>query len=127
MNRLWLRLSIALILLAASALAADMTGKWVGEMSGPEGGGGFTITYNFKQDGAKLTGTVEGPGGEPMQVKEGKVEGDKFSFIVSFEGGPNGAMKITNEGTVNGDEAKMTSKFEGGDFPPSTIVLKRAK
>ncbi len=118
----------ALTVLAGAALAADITGKWTAQMAGRDGGEGFTLTYTFKQDGAKLTGTVQGPMGDPMEIKDGKVEGDKLSFTMSFEG-PNGAMKINNEGTIAGDEIKLTSKFEGGDFggdrPPMT--LKRAK
>jgi hypothetical protein len=68
--------------------------------------------------------------GDPLPITEGKVEGDKLSFTITFEGGPNGAMKITNEGTIAGEEIKLTTKFEGGDFgggdrPPAT--LKRVK
>jgi hypothetical protein len=122
---------LALVFTAGTAMAADVTGKWTATMAGRGGGGeGFTITYNFKQDGAKLTGTVETPMGDPLTINDGKVEGDKLSFTITFEGGPNGAMKITNEGTISGDEIKLTTKFEGGDFgggdrPPAT--LKRVK
>jgi hypothetical protein len=122
---------LALAFTTGTAMAADVTGKWTTTMAGRGGGGGdFTITYNFKQDGAKLTGTVETPMGDPLPITEGKVEGDKLSFTITFEGGPNGAMKITNEGTIAGEEIKLTTKFEGGDFgggdrPPAT--LKRVK
>jgi len=127
MKRVVFAVCVLIALTAGVALAADITGKWSGEMSGPDGGGGFTLTYEFKQDGAKLTGTLQGPQGEPLELKEGKVDGDKVSFYVTFEGGGN-PMKITNEGTISGDEIKITSKFEGGgDFPPSTISLKRVK
>ena len=123
--------ALALAFTGRPARAADVTGKWTATMAGRGGGGeGFTITYNFKQDGAKLTGTVETPMGDPLTINDGKVEGDKLSFTITFEGGPNGAMKITNEGTISGDEIKLTTKFEGGDFgggdrPPAT--LKRVK
>lgn len=126
MKRFAFAVCFVLMALAAAALAADITGKWTGEMAGPDGGQGFTLTYNFKHDGAKLTGTVLGPGGDPLEIKDGKVEGAKLSFTVSFDGGGN-TMKISNEGTIVGEEIKLTSKFEGGDFPPNTITLKRAK
>ena len=123
---------LALAFTAGTAMAADVTGKWTTTMAGRGGGDeGFTITYNFKQDGAKLPGTVETPMGDPLPIADGKVDGDKLSFTITFEGGPNGAMKITNEGTVSGDEIKLTTKFEGGgdfgggDRPPAT--LKRVK
>jgi hypothetical protein len=128
MKRFAFAVCFVLMALAAAALAADITGKWTGEMAGPDGGQGFTLTYNFKQDGAKLTGTVLGPGGDPLEIKDGKVEGAKLSFTVSFDGGGN-TMKISNEGTIAGDEIKLTSKFEGGEFPGGNnpITLKRAK
>jgi hypothetical protein len=122
--------ALALAFTGRPARAADVTGKWTATMEGRGGGGeGMTITYNFKQDGTKLTGTVEGPMGDPMPMTDGKVEGDKISFTISFDRG-DGPMKITNEGTISGDEIKLTTKFEGGDFgggdrPPAT--LKRVK
>ena len=63
---------------AASAWADDVTGKWSGELNGPNGS--MTLTASFKQDGTKLTGTIDGPGGEPMQIQDGKVDGDKIVF-----------------------------------------------
>jgi hypothetical protein len=89
-------------------------------------GQNMTLTYNFKQDGAKLTGSVLGPMGDPLEIKEGKVEGNKLSFIVLLDMGGNQG-KITNEGTIEGEGIKLTTKFEGGDFPPSTLTLKKAK
>jgi hypothetical protein len=40
------------------ALAADATGKWVAEQPGRNGGPAMTTTFNFKVEGATLTGTV---------------------------------------------------------------------
>jgi hypothetical protein len=106
-----------------SALAAtDVTGTWTGEFSGPNGGNGFQISFTFKQDGTKLTGTVQGAQGDPIALSEGTVDGDKISFKVSFNG-----MTITHEGTVNGDEIKLTSKSDQGDFPGGEMTLKRSK
>ncbi|HPT25836.1 MAG TPA: hypothetical protein PLZ95_05405, partial [Bryobacteraceae bacterium] len=98
---------------AGAALAADVTGKWVGQMGGPDGDGP-SMTFNFKQDGTKLTGSVDGPGGEPLEIKDGKVEGDKIIFTLSFEG-PDRKMKITHEGTIkSNDEITLGMKMEGG-------------
>jgi hypothetical protein len=130
MRRLIFALCAAwLALTAGTAMAADITGKWTTEMRRPDGGEGFTISYDFKQDGTKLTGTVQGPMGDPMTIADGKVEGDKLSFTVSFEG-PDGAMKISNSGTIAGEEITLTTKFEGGGFPGGDrppAVLKRVK
>jgi len=120
--------SIVAVLAAAVtgvALAADITGDWTGSMS--MGDNQITLSYSFKQDGGRLTGTVTGPQGNPLTLQDGKVEGDKLSFNLQVEG-PNGSMKISSEGAIKGsDEITLTTKIEGADrdFPP--ITLKRSK
>ena len=107
---------------AAHAFAAtDVTGTWSGDMAGPNGDA-FHLSFTFKQDGAKLTGSVLGPQGDPLPISDGVVTSDKISFTVSFNG-----MTIKHEGVVTGDEIKLTTKADGGDFPPSEIKLTRAK
>ena len=120
----------ALAALATAVWAADITGKWSAQMTGPDGGG-MTLTFTFKQSGTKLTGTMDGPGGEPMQIQDGKVDGDKISFKVVIQGGTT----ITHEGTIvaspdgnsAGDTIKLTSKSDNGQFPGGEMTLKRAK
>jgi hypothetical protein len=73
---------VLFLLLATAAWAADVTGTWKGEVSSPDGNS-FSLTYTFKQDGAKLTGTVLSPQGDDrLPLDNGKVEGDKISFSV---------------------------------------------
>jgi hypothetical protein len=89
----------------------------------------MTITFHFKQDGAKLTGSVDGPGGEPAQIADGKVDGDKISFAVMFDGG-GGGMKIVHQGTVQDDEMTLNIQMDGPGGPgggPGPIKLKRTK
>jgi opacity protein-like surface antigen len=106
---------------AASAFAADVTGSWTGKMVTPNGDG-FQITFNFKVDGAKLTGTVAGPQGDPLEITEGKFDGDKLSFNVSFNG-----MTIKHEGVITGDTIKLTTKTDSDDFPGGEMTLTRDK
>ena len=106
---------------AASAFAADVTGTWTGKMAGPNGDG-FQITFTFKVDGTKLTGTITGPQGDPMEISDGKVDGDKLSFNVSVNG-----MTIKHEGVITGDTIKLTPKSDGGDFPGGEMTLTRNK
>jgi hypothetical protein len=118
-----LLLCVAILLMAGTAtvLAADITGTWTGTAKGPDGNG-FPLSFTFKLDGTKLTGTVQGPQGDPIEISEGKVDNDKISFNVSFNG-----MTIKHEGTIAGDEIKLTTKADQGDFPGGELVLKRSK
>jgi hypothetical protein len=106
---------------ATAFAATDVTGAWTGKMVGPDGND-FQITFTFKVDGANLTGTVGGPMGDPMPITEGKVDGDKITFNVSFNG-----MTIKHEGVVTGDTIKLTTKAESGDFPGGEMTLTRNK
>lgn len=106
-----------------TARAADVTGSWSTDLTTPDGNS-FQIQFTFKQDGAALTGTVQGPQGDAIAISDGKVDGDKLSFKVSFNG-----MTIAHEGTINaaGDEIKLSSKSDSGDFPAHDMTLKRVK
>lgn len=107
-----------------TARAADITGAWNADMQMPGGGENMQLAFTFKQDGAILSGSVQGPQGDALAITDGKVDGDKISFKVSFNG-----MTITHEGTVNtaGDEIKLSSKGDSADFPGMEMTLKRAK
>jgi hypothetical protein len=119
-----LAIAVSTVLLAAVAWAADLTGTWKGEISGPNGN--FALTYSLKQDGTKLTGTVTGPQGDPLDLIEGKVEGGKVHFAVNVP--MNGGMKFVSEGTVKGDdEITVETKSESGDPLGGPMTLKRQK
>jgi hypothetical protein len=105
------------LLAAATALAADVTGKWNATAQSPDGGE-MQIVFNLKQDGDKLTGNVESPMGT-VPITEGKMDGDAIAFTVEM-----GDMKIVHKGTVTGDEMKI--KVEIGD-QVMNMVAKRAK
>jgi len=104
MKRMILMLTAALALIAGTALAADVTGKWQAETQG-QNGQKRTTTFNLKADGAKLTGTVSSPMGE-REISEGKVDGDNVSFVVNMEFNGN-AVKLNYTGKVAGDEIKF--------------------
>ncbi len=92
------------------ALAADVTGTWKGEAN-PNGKGG-PPTFTFKQDGAALTGTTSGRGGD-IQISNGKVDGDKVYFEVTREMGGN-SMTMKYSGTVSGTTMKLTVESARG-------------
>jgi len=111
-------------LLALTALAADVTGKWTAQVPG-RGGQAREATFTFKVDGNALTGTVSGRRGE-MPISEGKIDGDQISFAQVMEFNGN-SMKIVYKGTVSGDEIKFTRTRDGSDQPPQEFTAKRAQ
>src|SRR5580704_14284771 len=106
--------AILLALLAVAAWATDITGTWVGSISG--GGGDFSLTYTFKQAGDKFTGSVTGPQGDPLPLTDCKLDGDKISFAVKVDMGGNAAT-FTSTGTVKGEEMTLKTTNDAGiDF-----------
>ncbi len=108
-------LSVVVVFLTAlsvSAVAADVTGKWVAQLPG-RGGETMESTFNLKVEGEKLTGTVVGPMGNENPISDGKISGDDLSFVikVNFQGNE---MKMLYKGKVSGDEMKLTMEMEGG-------------
>ncbi|HEY3705452.1 MAG TPA: hypothetical protein VGL22_10355 [Terracidiphilus sp.] len=103
-----------------AAAAAGATGSWSGAIQGPNGD--MNVTFNLKQDGAKLTGSVETGMGDPMDIQNGKVDGEKVYWETSFNG-----MTIQHEGTFSGDEMKIHVKFGDGQMPDQEMSLKRGK
>ena len=101
-----LALSVLAVIMAASAMAADVTGKWKASAQGPDGQT-MEIVFTFKADGATLAGSVLSPMGE-APITEGKLEGDAISFTVDV-----GDFKILHKGSVSGDNMKL--KVEMGD------------
>ena len=69
--------------LSVAVWAADITGTWTGSIS--SNNGDFSLTYDFKQNGDKFTGTVTGPQGDPLPLTDCKLEGD--ARIVTFANG----------------------------------------
>ena len=117
-------LTVVLMLIAGMAFAADIDGKWEGEMQGPPGGDPMKISYTFKAEGETLTGATKGMDGSDMTIQDGKIDGNNFSYTLNT---PMGPMKHT--GVVKGDtiELKVDMGDMGGgmEFPP--MILKKVE
>src|SRR5947199_7363277 len=111
---------------AIAAFAADVTGKWTAEVPG-RGGNMTTQTFNLKQDGAKLTGSVDAGRGGPVDIADGKVDGENVSFTITRSFGDN-TIKQAFKGKVSGNEIKFTRTMEGGQgqAPPVEFTAKKA-
>jgi len=92
-------------------MAADISGKWVGQVPGRNGT--TENTFTLKQAGDQLTGTMTNQAGE-FPIKEGKVTGDDVSFKVTLEFNGN-SIGLMFSGKVSGNELKMKRTREGSD------------
>jgi hypothetical protein len=99
---------VMMIGLAVPALAADVTGKWVGNVETPNGP--LELTYEFKSEGETLTGTVASSMGS-LPLNKGKIAGDTLTYEVAIEN-----SVITHEARINaaGDEITIKATGEWG-------------
>jgi hypothetical protein len=91
------------------AIAATLAGKWTGTLKTPDGNE-FPLTYVFKTDSGKLTGTAASPNGE-VPITDGKfTDATDFTFSVSVNGTD---VKHTGKFYPEADSVAMDIDFEG--------------
>jgi hypothetical protein len=88
------------------AAIADLTGKWSGVLKIGDGNE-LPLTYVFKVDGDKLTGSVASLQGE-LPISEGKVTGADFTFKLDVNG-----TTVANTGKYYGDSTIINADFNG--------------
>jgi hypothetical protein len=87
------------------ASAANISGTWA-LVYATSDGDPITLTFVFKQEGEKLSGTYSGPFGEHQVT--GTVKGDKAVFGFTFKGkGNKPPVTATFNGTIE-SPTKMT-------------------
>lgn len=67
----------------AVAAALDVTGQWKGEWD--FNGTSMPLVLNLKSAGATVTGTAEGMATAPIEIHDGKIEGDTVTFWLNSE------------------------------------------
>jgi hypothetical protein len=95
------------LVLAVAAKAGNLSGKWIVTVDNVD------VEMNFKVNGSSLTGTVNNPLGGETKIKEGKIDGDNFSFIVTPRIAPN-HMRFVWKGVLDGDVIRLTRVLPGG-------------
>ena len=109
-------------LFALAASAADITGTWKGSAETPNG----TIqrTFNFKQEGTRLTGDSVSQMTGKSELKDGKVEGEtvSFSLTMNFQGNE---VKVNYTGKISGDEIKFRAEAADGGFGVDYVAKKQ--
>ncbi len=112
--------SAALLLLAGSALAQDVSGEW--EITSEGRQGPRTQTIKIEQDGEKITVTMEGRMGEVTgegTIKDNKIEWKITRTMRDME------MTMTYTGTVEGDTMSGEMEMSMGDRGPSEWTAKK--
>jgi hypothetical protein len=115
-------LVLAVVLLAASFAAAQagVTGTWKLNFQTEQGAVDADMT--LKQDGEKVTGTLDSPQGQaPL---EGTYKGGKLVLSLSVDAGGQ-ALTITFDGALEKDTLKGNVDF--GGFGSATWTATRAK
>jgi len=120
-----LSITALLLICAFTAAAADLNGKWTAQVPGRQGNT-QEMTFTFKVEGAKLTGTVGSQRGD-QEIVEGKVSGDDISFMTVMKFNEM-EMKQIYKGTAAGSEIKFSRTMEGGrgGGTPVEFVAKKA-
>ena len=118
-------ISLIFAALPLSLFAADFSGIWKSEFDSQIGQQKYTFT--FKQDGTNITGKANSEIGEQKRetaLIEGKVDGDKVSFVemLDFQGND---LRITYLGNLAADGSQIQFHREVGDFAKEDIVAKR--
>jgi hypothetical protein len=102
------------------SFAADVDGKWTGQVEGRRGPQSQTLM--LKASGNTLTGSIQGGRGGPVEISNGTIDGDSVSFTVVREFNGN---KISQEykGSLSGGELKLT--VSGGRGEPREVTYKK--
>ena len=104
------------------ARAADVAGTWTASFDTQVGKQEYT--YTLKVDGTALTGTAKSNLIGDSTLSDGKVDGDKISFIEkgTYQGMP---LQFNYTGEIAGDEIRFKRELMG--FPAEEFVAKRSK
>jgi hypothetical protein len=116
-------MAAVLMIVALPLRAADVSGKWTATFTTDIGEQSYT--YDFVVKGTALTGTAKGNLTGESKIADGKVDGDKVSFVenATFMDMP---VRIVYTGQMtSADEIKMTRVVL--DMITEQLVARRAK
>jgi len=98
----------------------DISGKWTAAMQRGDRTGNFVM--NLQVEGDKLTGTLDDPSGQILDIDNGKVEGEHLSFDAAAQ--DEGRSKIIHfAGDVASDQLTLQNVSHGKQG--RTIVFRR--
>jgi hypothetical protein len=114
------------VLLVVPALAADISGNWTAEVPGGANyrrdGQPRTMTFVFKVEGEKLTGTCS-----VFPIEDGVVKGNDLTFSIVANNFESTHIKVLFKGKIVGGQIKMSRTREGAQDPAQAFTVTRAK
>jgi hypothetical protein len=115
MRKIWL-----FACFAATLAAADVSGKWSGNIEVEDPGGGETINTqvhaDLRQTADAVTGTIGRQGDQAVEsIRNARLDGKRFTFEVS-SAEANGLVKFAL--TLEGDrlDGEMSGSLDGAAF-----------
>jgi hypothetical protein len=67
----------------AAAVVSDVTGNWSGSFD--FNGTSMPVTFKLKSSAGTVSGTVEGMGPAPIDIHDGKLDGDTVTFTINVD------------------------------------------
>jgi len=112
----------ALTIVGGVAFAADVSGTWTASFETQVGT--QTYTYELHAQGNVLTGKTKGNLTGENAISDGKVDGNKISFVekATYQGMP---LVFNYTGELKGDQIHFKRELMG--FPAEEFDAKRAK
>ncbi len=124
-GRVFIGLMLAAISLSTLVFAQSaVDGTWAGEIQG--GRGPQQVTLTLKAAGDKVTGSLSGGRGGPVEIQEGTLSGGTLKFKTK-QMGRGGEIVFNWTGTVKGDEIAFSRMAEGGQGQEQKFSLKKQK
>lgn len=106
---------------STGASSADVSGDWKGSFDFD--GSDVPVTFHLKGASGAVTGTIDGLGGAPTELHEGKVVGDTVTFWVNTEYQGQTYM-LVYKGTVAADRIDFTFGTVDGDWGSAVSAKK---
>jgi hypothetical protein len=109
----------AFLAVLPSARAADVTGTWKGAFDFQ--GTSMPLTFHLTAAGGAVTGTIDGLPDSPVEIQDGKVDGDALTFWVNteYEGT---AYKIVFKGKISEGQIEFSFGTEDGSWAANMTV-----
>jgi hypothetical protein len=105
----------------AAPAAPDVTGSWKGAFN--LHGDSVPVTFHLKSADGQVTGTIEGLPTSPVEIHEGKIDGDTVTFWAStdYQGQ---TYKLQYKGKVTAGQIAFTFGTEDGGWSADLMATK---